>query len=356
MLPLKSAFALVQASVNGKSMWPRRHLLFEPLHTLLVFEVVCSARETHTFFPISLSPVLCTSFDPLLGITRLPSPLLWRCAANYFIEAPPSQALVELLRELGPSYTGHLQGGLAMYQGWPLATAPQPRAYGKLQGHPVLEQHLPRREQGMSIDLSAVAAPVVPAEKVWLSLHAHSRVQAVADEALQVMGGPMAGAVFGRNADVNKGTGLLPSLANGVQYPPFAHLTGESRTFAGRSLAMSLDQVGGVAVCLKLVADASSAGYLENALELLSLVVRQCPRNARDLRDSQGFQVLAGLLMARHRLISPSALNVLLTLCAVADDGAPHFRLVRHGKEGRVMDRTASCFAAKGHINGALPR
>ena len=109
------------------------------------------------------------------------------------MEVGPSQALVQLLRELGPAYTGHLQGGLTMYQGWPLATAPATRAYGKLQGHPVLEQTLARREEGMSLDLSAVSAPVVPAEKVWLSMHAHSRTQAIADEALQVMGGPMAG-------------------------------------------------------------------------------------------------------------------------------------------------------------------
>lgn len=221
-----------------------------------------------------------------------------------------------------------------MYQAWPLATAPEPRGYGKLAGHPVLEHPLPRREQGMSLDLGSLVTPAVPAERVWLSLHAHARVQAEAEEALQVMGGPMAGSVFGRNADVGKGAGLLPSLGNGVQYPPYAHLTGEARTFAGRSLAMSLDQVGGVAVCLKLVADASTPAYLEGALQLLSLVVKQCTRNARDLRDSQGLQVLAGLLMARHSLVSPQAIDVLLRLCAVPDDGTPHFRLVRRKRRG----------------------
>jgi hypothetical protein len=62
----KSAFALAQASVNGKPMWPRR-LLFEPFSTLAALVAVHSALKARPFPPyarlsVPLAVCLISSF------------------------------------------------------------------------------------------------------------------------------------------------------------------------------------------------------------------------------------------------------------------------------------------------------
>jgi len=150
----------------------------------------------------------------------------------YFFDEVLPATTIEVLYRLRSAYIGHLQGSLALFQGWPLTADSRTVASAAFE------------EAGIDVsDLDALPLPLVNPARVWLSLHAHADCLVSAEEGLAVMG-QLAGKEFGRNACVQSPQSLLRSVRNGVLFPPYAHLNGNTRTFDGRSLASSLDQVG----------------------------------------------------------------------------------------------------------------
>lgn len=168
------------------------------------------------------------------------SPLKWRAAAVYLFDEVISVEMIELAFHLGPRYVGHFQGSLSAFQGWPLV-------HQLFKSHSVTlseeTTELMHELQLNTTDLEALPFPLVAASRVWLSLHGHPEVLVPAHEGREIMGGAIAGRVFGRQTGLEDGTTVLPSLRNGVSFPPFAHMLGAVRCFRGRSIASSLDQV-----------------------------------------------------------------------------------------------------------------
>lgn len=53
-----------------------------------------------------------------------------------------------------------------------------------------------------------------------------------------------------------------------------------------------------------MIADALTTDYLRTAVELLVLVIKQCPRNAREIERLNGYQVLGGILSLKSHILS----------------------------------------------------
>eukprot|EP00049_Salpingoeca_infusionum_P016720 m.344848 g.344848 ORF g.344848 m.344848 type:complete len:3784 (+) comp16137_c1_seq1:160-11511(+) len=295
---------------------------------------------------------------------RQPSPLTFHTGALYFFDDVLPPKTIRLLKQLGPAYSGHLQGNLANHQEWPQcsvhaqvsatmtpkaglskppsgvaagtvasggassslsqsgstsgATAASSSGLASAMLDPIKKHRATLSANGIAtMQLATLASPALPEERVWLSLHAHSRTSVVARDALGVMGGPVAARPFYSLTDVNADHSVIRSVINGVLFPPYGHLVGKSRTFNGRSLVQSIDQVGGVACILEILASTTSSTTVHQAMELLVHGVKLSPQLSRSIAMVDTLHVLAGICMKKSSLITPECLSTLFKLVAV---------------------------------------
>ena len=108
---------------------------------------------------------------------------------------------------------------------------------------------------------------------MWLSLHGGQSLSVSANDGLCAMGGAVAGSAFSKHTDIRTGNALLPSVQNAGAFPPFGHLVGGARSFAGQRMSDSLEEVSGIGALLQVVADATTREYLLDGVQLLVMAL-----------------------------------------------------------------------------------
>ena len=244
----------------------------------------------------------------------LKSTLAWRLGPCLVFSDQLSDTAVAAIHQLGPSYSGNLQGSLASFQPWCCSPAPlefvsgrRGQTFNGFLGKTLIPN-------GM-LDLRKVAAPLIADRSLVLALHANSVTEAKDTQALEPLGGRAAYKLFRRELGLPDGSTSTRAFRNRApDGPVFGHLMNGVRMSVSQPLHSVLDQVGGMSIVLKLVDDSDSAEYLQHAIELFVLMVTQSSRNAREVEHINGYAILGGLLSRKSALLTRGTLDLLLSL------------------------------------------
>eukprot|EP00727_Mastigamoeba_balamuthi_P005964 m51a1_g1988 hypothetical protein (3641) ;mRNA; r:1170322-1185145 len=90
-----------------------------------------------------------------------------------------------------------------------------------------------------------------------------------------------------------------------------------------RSLRDTIQDVGGIPICLFMMGIASSSEQQRASLRLLSTLLLHSPRNCKQMSDIDGYKVVAKILRKREWTIDTAVLDVCMSLAGVARSRAP---------------------------------
>ena len=96
--------------------------------------------------------------------------------------------------------------------------------------------------------------------------------------------------------------------------PALGFMGGHVRSFKPSMVAVTLEQIGGVAVIFRLISCATTSEYLKSAVELLVLVIKHSPRNVREMERVNGYAVLGMLLETKNALLNREILDLVISL------------------------------------------
>lgn len=278
--------------------------------------------EEHKGVPLVLASKLETGAGPDLVSLRIgtnqsqsvKSALVWRLGPTILFSDTLSADVAKVIAQLGPSYAGCLQGSLGEHLPYCSSIMPsEVRSQRSL---------IPLHAAGGRallppgyIDLRRLPSPLVPESNLVLALHARTLRLVDVDECCVPLGGRAALRLFRREMSANSGAPSIPSMRNFVRSgTPYANLTSGIRSCVPRSVATVLSRVGGIAVILRIVADASTSDYLRDAVELFTLAVKHCHQNAREAEQVNGYAVLGGLLGCKGELLSREVIDLVISL------------------------------------------
>ena len=269
------------------------------------------------------------------------SPTSFLIAAIYFIDDLVAQHICQMFYQLGPNYAGNLQASLKYTQGWDYVTT-----RGRSGSLPRLRAPSTTATTSMIapngfVDFFKVSVPVISNDRFWISLHAREFTRISMDEALASIGGPKVFRAFSRETGERDPKTTMRALRNNVSVPPnTAILTGLSRVFNPATIATTIDQVGGMAVVIKIIADATNSEYFNEALKLLCYCIKQSSRNALEMKRNHSYDVLAGILARKSALFTAETLALLMNLVVTEDPSGPEAAIITNvfGFQHLIMD------------------
>jgi hypothetical protein len=247
---------------------------------------------------------------------RLVSPLSWRLGGFWLFDEELGPQTLRAMAQAGPAYDGNFQGSLAAYQPWCCSIAPRDldalqrgQLFTTSSGAALLPEGL--------LDFRECATPLCPERALYLSVRPPSgsfELVGVAD-ALRMLGGRAAAKMLTRETRVLDSDGSVATLPSWTPAGGGRGLVGgHVRLFKPSMVAVTLEQIGGVAVIFRMIACAASAEYLEAAVQLLVLVIKHSPRNVREMERVNGYAILGMLLEGKHALLNRDVLNLVISL------------------------------------------
>jgi hypothetical protein len=103
-------------------------------------------------------------------------------------------------------------------------------------------------------------------------------------------------------------------------------------------VATVLNRVGGVAIVLRIIADATTVEYLRDAVELFVLCIKHSTANAREAERINAYAILGGLLGCKGDILSRETIDFVISL-TWKEVGTPHVcPACRHLLERVVCD------------------
>ena len=165
------------------------------------------------------------------------------------------------------------------------------------------------------MDLRNCAVPLAAESAIALSVHPYSTSFVSVHDALETMGGQAASKILARETrilDVSASVCSVNTTTTERRLP--GYFGGSFRLFRPKSIAIALEQIGGVAVVLQLICLATTSEYLRTAVRLLVLVIKHSPRNAREMERFNGYAILSMLLEKKHSLLDHNVLGDIISL------------------------------------------
>ena len=252
---------------------------------------------------------------------RRASELTWRAGPLLLIEGGVRAEVIKAHWLVGPRYTGTLQGPLAHLQpGWCSVLPPRSRAAHHWQSFEASNPELKALVPDGAPDLRQLPVPLVPRDALLLALMPSDAASVSLATVAATLAGGVASApaleasvrALARHLELEPSQQLALSVSNrSGRHPRHAILGGSARACAPVSPAWSLEQVGGVGVALRLVADAGSAEGLQDSVALFVHCVRRCPENARDAEKHGAFAILGAMLARRSTHLSRGVFEAL---------------------------------------------
>eukprot|EP00042_Codosiga_hollandica_P047251 m.509842 g.509842 ORF g.509842 m.509842 type:complete len:3508 (+) comp57411_c0_seq1:30-10553(+) len=243
--------------------------------------------------------------------------MVFSLACFYFLDDCLPQHFIQLLCELGPAYDGNLQASLRYMLPWNATLAQRPRAHSisRLRAASINQSGFILTPQGL-VDLTALVFPLIPEDRIWISLHAHAVPPIHAQDALAWLGGMKAFRMFSREIGERDTRARLTAIRNDspVASAP-AIVIGRARAFRPAPACAVVDQVGGMSVILKIIADATSVEYLNEGMKLLELCIKLSPRNAAEMKRRHLYTTLSGILSGKQAHFSSELITRVLGLC-----------------------------------------
>jgi hypothetical protein len=245
---------------------------------------------------------------------RLKSTLAWRVGGMWIFEDEFSEQTMLAMHQLGPAYDGNFQGSLASYQPWCCSIAP--RDLDSLQRGQLFTTGagaglLP---EGM-LDLRSVPVPLCSEQNLFASMTPNNTTLVSVDTALAAMGGRAASKLLARETRVLDQQTSVCAVGSWMSSgPALGFMGGAVRSFKPSMVAVTVEQIGGVAVIFRLISSATTAAYLKSAVELLVLVIKHSPRNVREMERVNGYAVLGMLLETKHALLNREILDLVISL------------------------------------------
>lgn len=247
---------------------------------------------------------------------RSKSALCWRLGPTILLDEQVPVPTLKVLNQIGPSYLGNFQGSLAPFQPWCCSIAPRhldALQRGQLFTTSVGSALLP---DGM-IDLRSCSVPLFPELSIVLAIKPGDASLVEVKSALATMGGDLARKVLLTETQMSCPTSsltILPSISAVGADPVLGYFGGQFRSFRPATLAMTIEQIGGVAVVLKLISTAATARYFKAAVALLVLAIKHHPANVREMERVNGYAILGMLLESKHGLLSSDVLDLIVSL------------------------------------------
>ncbi|XP_066304852.1 WD repeat and FYVE domain-containing protein 3-like isoform X4 [Branchiostoma lanceolatum] len=222
------------------------------------------------------------------------SRLLWRLGPAHMFEDVLANSAIHTIHKLGPNYVGSFQA---------------PHIYGTK---------------------ADVSGSLIPEDKIMFGVHAHA-LTALTINKIRKAYNKVDSKAIAKQLALQSHENATPVR---IIHNSAGHLSGSARTlgavllgyqgvrtFCPRSVASMLENVGGTAALLGLIAMATDVEGLYAAVKALVCVVRSNRRSMENMERTRGYQILANLLKNKKQLLNSHILHLTFSLVGTVDSG-----------------------------------
>eukprot|EP00058_Branchiostoma_floridae_P010550 XP_002596038.1 hypothetical protein BRAFLDRAFT_202950 [Branchiostoma floridae] len=222
------------------------------------------------------------------------SRLLWRLGPAHMFEDVLANSAIHTIHKLGPNYVGSFQA---------------PHIYGTK---------------------ADVSGSLIPEDKIMFGVHAHA-LTALTINKIRKAYNKVDSKAIAKQLALQSHENATPVR---IIHNSAGHLSGPARTlgavllgyqgvrtFCPRSVASMLENVGGTAALLGLIAMATDVEGLYAAVKALVCVVRSNRRSMESMERTRGYQILANLLKNKKQLLNSHILHLTFSLVGTVDSG-----------------------------------
>ncbi|KIJ42154.1 hypothetical protein M422DRAFT_209006 [Sphaerobolus stellatus SS14] len=288
--------SILEESVIPKGRWTHVTLVYYPskasnpsIRIFLDGVLTSTLNWSYPKFEPGLNEQLIYNIGDLA-----PMSMSWSLASAYLLCATLANEVPRLIHHLGPRYQGLFQDpGLTRFLTYSTATSLNIHLFSLATANGAVSLAKTKKDEKALI--SALKSGLGITEEQLL--FALSPTGAEMRDAPDFEGDGKRVSVV-KNAVPNKTSEVAEIRGNAIVYRP-------------QCLDVGVWEIGGAAVLLRLVELADSSHELNNALGIFADAIKTSWQNSEDIERIRGYEILAGILRAKSRLINLAAFQTL---------------------------------------------